>query len=169
MRNLTAFFLLIGLFLISSNNFEVSSANGPTNAKCAMLNFEQAYDQAKAVFVGEAIAIETDGDKKIFEFKVKKFWKGIEDTKIKVSVYENMRYQSPYKVGETFLVYAKDDEEGGLFDGRCSRSRDIEGFDPSLKEDLKSLGEGKTCISLSGNKEEKESKKESKKKRRVNE
>ncbi len=157
MRGLIAVFLLIGLFFISLGNFEVSSANDSNDAKCAMPNFERSYENAKAIFLGEVIAVETDGDKKIFEFKVKKFWKGIEDTKVKVSVYENMRYQSPYKVGETFLVFANDDEEGGLLDGRCSRSRNMDGYAPSLKEDLKSLGEGKTCISLS---EEKKVKKE---------
>jgi hypothetical protein len=148
MKNLIWLCLLVGLFFISSSGSKVSSASENLNAKCATPNFERAYKNARAVFIGEVIGVEKDGDKKIFEFKVKKFWKGIEGAKVKVITYENRRYQPPYDVGETHLVFAKDDEEGGLYDGRCSRSRDLNGLSPSLKDDLKELGEGKTCISL---------------------
>lgn len=153
MKNLVIVFFLIGLVFIGSTDFYVSSANESLEAKCAIQKFDAAYKNAKAVFVGEVIAEEKDGDKKIFVFKVKKFWKGIEDAKVKVAVYENPRFQAPYDFGETHLVFAKDDEEGGLFDGRCSRSKDLDGFSSDLKDDLKQLGEGKTCINLA--KEEK--------------
>ncbi len=165
MKNLVVLFLLIGMFFVSSNNLNVSSANEIneiTEAKCAMPNFDAAYKNAKAVFIGEVIAVEIDGDKKIFEFRVKKFWKGIEDTTVKVAVYENMRYESPYYASKTFLVFANDDEDGGLIDGRCSRSKDLNGSSADLKDDLKKLGKGKTCISLSDETEEKETVKKKK-------
>lgn len=149
MKNLTVIFLFIGLFFVSSSNHFVATANESAEVKCAMMKFDKAFKNAKAVFVGEVIGMEKDGNKKIFEFKVKRFWKGIKDTKVKVAVRESPRFQAPYDVGETHLVFAKDDENGGLWDGRCSRSRDLDGFSPSLKEDLKKLGDGKTCISLS--------------------
>ena len=145
--------LLLGSLFVGSTSFDVSSANESLNVKCAMPNFKNAYKNAEAVFVGEVIGVEKKGEIKTFEFRVKKFWKGIEDTTVKVITNESFRYQAPYKVGETFLVFAKDNDKGGLWDGRCSRTRNMDSFAPSLKEDLKSLGEGKTCISLGDGKE----------------
>ena len=149
MRKTAAVILFIGVVCIFSGSSYASNAFESANAKCAVPRFEQAYKDAKAVFVGEVINIEEEGDKKIVEFKVKKYWKGIEDTKIKVTVNENFRFQSPYEFGENHLVFAKLNEDSGeLWDGRCSRSKDLEGFSPDLKGDLKSLGKAKTCISL---------------------
>lgn len=157
MKNLFVCFLFIGLVFVGSSNFYVSSAstNKSLEAKCAIQKFDDEYANSKAVFIGEVISVEIDGDKKIYEFKVKKYWKGIEDTKVKVAVYENMRFQSPYNAEKTFLVFAKEDENGELFDQRCSRSKDLNGTSADLKDDLKKLGEGKTCISLEDKEEKK--------------
>lgn len=160
MKHFIVVFLLVGSMLLGSSYINISKANEITYAKCAIPKLDTTYKNAKAVFIGEVISEEKDGDKKIFEFKVKRFWKGIEDTKVKVAVYENFRFQAPYEVGKTFLVFANEDKEGGLIDGRCSRSKDIEGSSSELKDDLKKLGEGKTCINLSKEKEEKKKIKE---------
>lgn len=148
MRHLFIGFLCLVISLIGYSDNRKVTAENSRNAKCAMLTFKQAKKRAKAIFVGEVISVEKEGNKKIIEVQVEKYWKGIEDPIVKIKVSENFRYQSPYKVGETHLVYAKDDENGGLWDGRCSRSRNVEGFSPSLKEDLKKLGKAKTCIPL---------------------
>ncbi len=162
MKNPLMIVFLFALFVfVSSTNPAVPTATGdPAEAKCAIRTFDNEYEYAKAVFVGEVTGEEKDGDKTIFEFKVKKFWKGIEDTKVKVAVYENPRFQAPFDVGETHLVFAKENEDSGeLWDGRCSRSKDLNGFSSDLKDDLKKLGEGKTCISLD-DKEKEEKKKQ---------
>ena len=158
MKVIATLCLLLGFLFVGSSDIYVARATESLNVKCAMPNFKNAYKNAKAVFVGEVIGVKKNGNIKTFEFRVKKFWKGIEDTTVKVITNENFRYQAPYKIGETFLVFAKDNNKGGLWDGRCSRSRNMDGLAPSLKEDLESLGEGKTCISLSDETESKEEK-----------
>ncbi len=141
-------FLTISICLVYSPNYYGLTAENHLSAKCAIMKFDAEYKNSKAVFIGEVINIEKDGDKKIIEFKVKKFWKGIKDSKIKVTVYENFRFESPFDKSETHLVFAKDNEEGGLWDGRCSRSKDLNGTSSDLEDDLKALGKGKTCDSL---------------------
>jgi hypothetical protein len=158
MKNLATFCLLIGAVWFFSAGF-VPATNGMNEAsepRCAVQKFDAAYKNAKAVFIGEVVGEEQDGDRKIFEFKVKKFWKGIEETRVKITVYESPRYQAPYETGETHLVFAGENEDGELTDGRCSRSKDLKGTSADLDEDLKSLGEGKTCIGLADGEENKE-------------
>lgn len=148
MKNITSVLILVGVCLFYSADF-YGSVNGENlNVRCATPKFDVEYKNSKAVFVGEVVNVEKDGDKKIIEFKVKKYWKGVKETKVKISVYETPRWQSPFDVSETHVVFAKDDEEGGLRDGRCSRSKDLEGLSADLEDDLKKLGEGKTCIDL---------------------
>ena len=138
---------VFGFAIFSTPNF-YSIAKTKVPAKCATLAFEKAYKRAGAVFVGNVLNISKEGNTKTVKFKVIKYWKGIEKTIVTVSVYENPRFQAPYKEGKRYLVFAKSKEKSGFWDGRCSRSRDIEGFSPSLKDDLKALGKSKTCISL---------------------
>ena len=147
MRKVFVFPVLGGL-VFSTSNFVVEARNETTIAKCAIMNFEKEYERSKAVFVGKVVKIEKDGNTKIFTFKVKKFWKGVDRKTVKVSVGERARFQSPYKVDGKYLVFAKESEEGKLRDFRCSRSRDLNGFGDMAKEDLKKLGKGKTCIDL---------------------
>ena len=130
--------------------YESVSANtaSPT-AKCAIMKFEKEYEFSKAVFIGEVLKIEKDGNARIFEFRVKRFWKGIDSKTVKVRVNERPSYQAQYKVGGRYLVFAKAKEEDDtLWDGRCSRSRDLAGFGGEVEEDIKKLGEAKTCVSL---------------------
>lgn len=147
MKRISATFVILGLVVLSAPSFYISAANEEP-VKCAMLNFKNAYKRAAAVFVGKVVSVKKEGDIKITKFKVSKFWKGVNTKYVVVRVFESRRFQSPYRDGRSYLVFAKKREKGGLWDGRCSRSRDVEGFSPSLKKDLKALGEGKTCISL---------------------
>lgn len=126
----------------SNNNAEVSAKESETFAKCAIAAFRQEYETAKAIFIGKVLSVREEGDgKKIFEFKVEKYWKGIKTKKIEVGVFETTRYQAIYKVGETYLVYARAGNDGKLVDKRCSRSRDAEG--DYAADDLRQLGKGK--------------------------
>lgn len=148
MKKIILTFLTINICLICSSDFYGLTGRNYLSADCIFPTFASEYKNSKAVFIGEVINIEKDGDKKIVEFKVKKYWKGIEDSKIKIIVYENFTFVSPYDKGETHLVFAKDNEEGGLWDDKCSRSKDLNGTSSDLEDDLKALGKGKTCISL---------------------
>lgn len=139
--------LLFAVFLLGGNN---SSANESTVAKCAIPNFERAFENAEAIFVGKVLSEKSEGRMKTFELEVEKFWKGVEEKRITVNVYENPRYQAQFEVGEKFLVFAEADEDGKLFDRRCSRTRRLtETENYILKENLEKLGEAKNCISLS--------------------
>lgn len=139
-RILLALVLVFSAFVISlSSNVEKAESRG-RGAKCAVLTVKSALQSSKAVFAGEVIAEEKDGDVKTFTFRVEKYWKGGNKKEIEVSVYQTARYQSPFKEGEKFLVYALADEDGKLSVSRCSRSRALE----NAEDDLKQLGEGKT-------------------------
>ncbi|HUF03596.1 MAG TPA: hypothetical protein VMM38_05405 [Aridibacter sp.] len=112
--------------------------------RCAIRSFEAEYDGSKAVFIGKVVESSKDGDTKVFTFEVEKFWKGIEDKKVKVTAFENPRYQAQFREGGRFLVFAKEDETHGLSDGRCSRSKDLDRFAEGAEEDLEKLGPGET-------------------------
>ncbi len=137
----------VGFCFLFDNSTVQAESNAP---KCAIQKFDDEYKNSKAVFVGKVVKEKKDGNKKIFEFEVSKYWKGIESKMVKVVVTENMRFQAQFKLDGNYLVFAKDNEEGGLWDGRCSRSRDLEGFGGEVEEDLTKLGDAKTCIDLDG-------------------
>jgi len=136
--------LLIALTIVavvagSSLNFNRAESAAEYSSKCRMATFEEAYQQSKAVFLGEVVEEEKEGDTRVFDFKVEKYWKGANQKNLKISVYETARYQAWFKKGGSYLVYAFEDTEGNLRVGRCSRSGDAE----NAKEDLQKLGKGK--------------------------
>ena len=106
MKNLFAISILIVLAILS---VRASNSAFPEedSAKCATLKFERAYEYAAAVFVGKVLKISKQGNTKTVKFGVIKYWKGITKSHVSVVVYENPRFQSPYKKGESYLVYAK--------------------------------------------------------------
>lgn len=145
--SLSLILVLAVVLSASSNSF---SANEFSNAKCAIPKFEKAFEDAKAVFVGKVLSKKSEGDLKIFELEVEKYWKGVEKKKIIINVYENPRYQAQFEVGKSYLVFAETDDDGKLFDRRCSRTKLVtENSVENLSEDLEKLGDAKTCISLS--------------------
>ena len=145
MKKQTRFLALVMVGLVfttfTSNNFETVAKESTALAKCATREFNEELKYSTAVFVGKVLSIrEEPGSKKIIEFKVTKYWKGIKTKKVEVNVYETSRYQAWYEIGKNYLVYARNDD-GKLMDGRCSRSREI--GDDFIKDDLKKLGKGK--------------------------
>lgn len=146
MKKINLVLVTLCICLFYSANILGLTGKESSFADCIIVNFEAEYKYSKAVFVGEVINVKTEGDKKIVEFKVKKYWKGVAEPKIKVDVYESMRFQFPYDVGKTFLVFAKDDENNGLWDQKCSRSKNMNGSSSDLEDDLKALGKGKIFI-----------------------
>ena len=122
-----------------SSNFQTAESAGSLNSKCAIPSFQTAYSQAKAVFVGEVVGEEKQGDTRTFDFKVEKYWKGANAENVEILVYETARFQAWFKKGGKYLIYAGGDEDGKLHVGRCSRSRDVE----DAEEDLQKLGKGK--------------------------
>lgn len=127
--------------IIFSSNFRTTESAGSVSlsSKCAIATFQSAYQQSKAVFVGEVVSEEKNGDTKTFDFKVEKYWKGKDAKSIEIDVYETSRYQAFFKEGEKYLIYATADENGKLRVGRCSRSRDVD----NAGDDLRQLGKGK--------------------------
>lgn len=136
---LAAVFSAIGFGI--SSNFQTASGANRVNfgAKCAIRSFEIAYRQSKAVFVGEVVGDEKNGDVRRFDFKVEKYWKGADAKRVEIHVYETARFQAWFKKSGKYLIYAPEDEDGKLRVDRCSRSRDAE----FAEEDLQKLGEGK--------------------------
>lgn len=131
--------VLSAVVVFFSSNQQTAESSVLSNSKCAISSFEKAFQYSEAVFVGEVIKQEKNGNNKTFDFKVEKYWKGADTKKIKISVYETMRYQAWFKVGESYLVYANRDEDGKLSVSRCSRSKNVE----NASEDLQKLGKGK--------------------------
>lgn len=122
----------------SSNPKEAEGFN-LSNGRCAIPPFKQAFERSSAVFVGEVKSEKKEGDTKIFEFEIEKYWKGAKNRKIVINVYETPRYQAWFKVGGKYLIFAEAGEDKELRVGRCSRSRDAE----EASEDLEKLGNGK--------------------------
>ncbi len=135
----TAVFSAIGFGLSSNIRTTQSAVVLNKEIKCRIAPFQEAYREAKAVFVGEVVGEEKNGDTRTFDFKVEKYWKNADTQNIEINVYETARYQAWFKKGEKYLVYAGGGEDGKLSVGRCSRSREAEGAD----EDLRQLGKGK--------------------------
>ena len=109
------------------------------NGKCAIPNLKTALQNSSAVFVGKVLSVTKNGDEKTFEFRVGKYWKGAKRKKIQVSVLETSRFQAWFEVGESYLVFARTDEDGKLRDGRCSASKTLS----EASKDLKELGRAK--------------------------
>ena len=139
-----ALFILIlsAIGLILSSNLKTTESSELKNElkKCAITSFQKAFGRAGAVFTGEVLSAEKNGDTKTFIFEVEKYWKGANKRKIKINVYETSRYQAFFKEGEKYLVFADADASGNFYVGRCSRSREMTG----VAEDLRSLGKAKT-------------------------
>ncbi len=134
-------FAAIAMFTGFSANHTKISANELANfAKCAVPSFSTGFKNSKAVFLGKVIGERKEGDEKIFTFAVERYWKGGKSKTLEVRHYETMRYQAWLKVGEKYLVYAHKDENGNLFDSRCSLTKSYS----QAKADLKLLGKGKT-------------------------
>jgi hypothetical protein len=132
--------LVFSAFVIGlSSNVRKAESRG-SGARCAVLTVKSALQHSTAVFVGEVTGEEKNGDIKTFKFEVEKYWKGAKRKEIEIFVYQTARYQSPFKEGEKFLVYALADEDGKLTVSRCSRSRSLE----NAEDDIKQLGEGRT-------------------------
>ena len=130
------FAVICCLILLFSNVPAETKINALANGKCALPSLKTALQNSGAVFVGEVLSEAKDGDERTFEFRVKKYWKGAGKKKIKVSVRETARYQAWYQVGESYLVFARTDEDGRLRDGRCSGSKLLS----EASKDLRELG-----------------------------
>lgn len=127
---------------LSAISFETNYAKATVNKKCAIPNLKRALQDSSAVFVGKVLKVTKEGNEKIFEFEVAKYWKGVaakKGGKIKISVLETPRFQAWFQEGENYLVFARQDEDGKLRDGRCSASKSL--LDAS--EDIKQLGRAK--------------------------
>ena len=66
---LLSFGLLCALILSGGN---ISLANESTAAKCAIPNFERAFENAEAIFVGKVLSEKSEGRLKTFEIEVEK-------------------------------------------------------------------------------------------------
>ena len=139
MKLLIVLFLAITLFItFSLNESKVSAKESESLAKCAMPTFDNAYRDSKAIFAGKVLSVRTDGDEKIFKFRVEKYWKGTVGKTVEVRYYETTRYQAWLQVGKRYLVYARGNNNGTLSDGRCSLTKNYS----EASSDLNKLGKG---------------------------
>ena len=124
-----------------------ASPSASEGAKCAVSSFEIEFERSEEVFVGTVTGIEKSGDESVATFRLEKYWKGSGSRIASVSVYENPKFQSPFREGGRFLVFAKPDEEesGKLYDGRCSRTTDLDRNPERAEDDLAKLGPGTMC------------------------
>ena len=134
-------YFLIGAIFLSVFGTGITSGvfERDAEAKCRILSVKNSLEESKAVFTGEVVAEEKTGDVKQFTFRIDKYWKGGNKKEADVFVYQTTRYQSPFKEGEKFLVFAREDGEGKLTVSRCSRSKELS----YAEDDLSELGAGK--------------------------
>lgn len=138
-RIIVALVVLSALLSLTSSETVIAKNE---SLKCRVFSFNEAYNASEAVFIGKVSSVEKNGDVKTFVFEVEKYWKGSNKKKIKIDVYETMRFQAYFQIGKQYLIYATPNNEGKLSVGRCSRSRDAE----DAKEDLEKLGAGKKPV-----------------------
>lgn len=124
---------LPALFFIFEPNFP--SADG----KCYIAPVKEEFSRSSAVFLGDVIREEKNGDIRTFEVRVERYWKGKDSKTISFDVHENTRYQAWFKKNGRYLIYATAGDDGRLRVGRCSRSREIE----KAADDIAKLGKGK--------------------------
>jgi hypothetical protein len=120
----------------STNEFGSGSADV---GKCAIRSFENEFRDSKVVFTGKIAGESKTGDLRVFEFAVDRYWKGRVAKKIKLNVYETMRYQAWFRLGEKYLIFAYESDDGALSVERCSRSKGLS----EAKDDLLKLGASK--------------------------
>lgn len=96
---ISLFFTLIFLAAATGSAFGCLCI-GPDNAK-------EAKGWAGAVFTGEIIAFEREGDNGLYTFKVERVWKGVSEEKI---VLVDQMYQSScdsgLKLGQRYIIFA---------------------------------------------------------------
>mgnify|MGYP003576472684 CR=1 FL=1 len=91
-------FSAIGLILSSNlktaESFEIKNEL----SKCAIPSFKKAFERAGAVFSGEVLSVEKNGDTRTFEFRVEKYWKGANKRTIQINVYETVFYRALFHI-----------------------------------------------------------------------
>lgn len=134
-----ALLCLIATFAV----FSLQAKSPESVGKCRVLSLKEAYQDSKAVFVGEIIKVVEDGDVKTFTFRVEKNWKGADKEEIEINARQTMRYQAWFEVGEKYLVYARGSEKDDkLWEKRCSRSKRL----ADAAEDIAELERAKESI-----------------------
>ncbi len=140
MNLLTIIFSVFAIFTnLPATDANILVTESESFAKCATPPFDAEYKNSKAIFAGKVLSVRTDGDEKIFKFRVEKYWKGAVGKTVEVRYYETMRYQAWLEVGKRYLVYAKGGNSGNLSDGRCSWTKNYS----DASTDLHKLGKGK--------------------------
>lgn len=127
------FLMIIGLTV------KTTEVEAVENRKCAISSLKDAKNSATAIFVGKVLSVTEDGDNKIFEVQVDKYWKGKLKKRVKVGFYETMQSQAWYETGKKYLFFVKTGEKGVLFDYRCSRTKELS----QSAEDISKLGKAK--------------------------
>jgi hypothetical protein len=134
------FAVICCLILLLSNVPAETKKNSSVNGRCLVMNVKPALRMSSAVFAGEVLSETQNGNEKIFEFRVVKYWKGAGKKSITVRVRETTRFQALFQVDESYLVFARDDDKDGrLHDYRCSPSKLLS----EASKDLKELGRAK--------------------------
>ena len=123
MRKLALIVFTVGLLLATSKAASACSCKMPTVA--------QALRGARAVFLGEVVAIEFGG----VIFKVKKSWKDADAPEVKVYVKGVGTSCDPgVEKGATMLVYAYGGTKGPPVASYCARTRALRQTDEEIKE-----------------------------------
>jgi hypothetical protein len=132
-------FAVICCLILLSGNAPAETKLNAANGRCAIMDVKTALRASSAIFAGRVLSETKNGSEKTFEFRVEKYWKGVGKKKVKVSVQETARFQAWFRVGESYLVFARDGEDGRLRDYRCSASKLLS----EASKDLKALGRAK--------------------------
>jgi hypothetical protein len=108
-----------------------------------------AFKEAKAIFIGRVIKIETSAKKptglemvdEALTFKVEKSWKGVTHSQVKawVAAFDSLCSHWRFQEGQEYLVYASEDKGSLIVNGYCSRTRLLNEVQPDSVKELKEL------------------------------
>jgi hypothetical protein len=129
--------------LIASSLLFVALGYAPRASACSCMKLtpQEGFTSSTAVFTGEVTDIRKNestpfGGREV-TLRVKKLWKGDPRKTIEVhTAGSSAACGYPFKIGETYLVYAVSDEADPMRVSLCSRTAPVD----QAKEDLSYLG-----------------------------
>lgn len=135
--------LMLALFV------SLATADRAKACSCMVTSPAYQYGTAESVFTGTVTEIDTVDMHLVVSFRALEIFKGIEPATlvVRTHIHSATCGYPGFRVGEDFLVYAFEREEGGLFTHLCTRTAPVENAGEDLTW-LRSLGSGSVYIPI---------------------
>lgn len=104
---------------------------------------QDALVQTDAVFVGTVTMVvpKDDDMNRVVSFDVDRSWKGVTTKSVSIgTARDSAACGIDFEAGKTYVVYAYESDEGGLWAGLCSRTHEVVVEGIEADEDVMALG-----------------------------